>query len=172
MTTSINNQILIDLQVIKQLGENDKLAVILEPGITKLYVDSYSYFSTLTRKYFGYNRNNTIQYLEKLTGDIKNYYTFLVDGLHTELINNLINALKEAIKGLQNLKITYIKDSIITAKLTLIIGEFNNYKSQLERVNTNVCENINLLSPDEDLSSIMNNGNGIDNRENQKNLNK
>ena len=44
MNTDLDN-ILLDLEVIKQVGENDKLAVTVLPGNTKLSVDNPSLFS-------------------------------------------------------------------------------------------------------------------------------
>ena len=50
------NHILLDLEVIKQLVDNDKLGVLTLPGSTKLCVDSYGYSSSITRWYNNYNR--------------------------------------------------------------------------------------------------------------------
>ena len=60
------NKILLDLEIIKQLKENDKLAVSVLPGCTKFFVDNHSIFSKITRKYNGYDRETCIKYLGDL----------------------------------------------------------------------------------------------------------
>ena len=60
------NPLLLDLEVIQQVGEYDKLAVYLLPGNTKLFVDSNSYISSFSRWYYGFNREDVILYLERL----------------------------------------------------------------------------------------------------------
>ena len=58
--------ILLDLEIIKQIKENDKLGIIIVPGSKNLYVDTYSKISSLKRWYNGNNRENTIKYIEDL----------------------------------------------------------------------------------------------------------
>ena len=38
--------ILLDLEIIKQIKENDKLGIIIVPGSKNLYVDTYSKISS------------------------------------------------------------------------------------------------------------------------------
>mgnify|MGYP001394535471 CR=1 FL=1 len=65
------NYILLDLEIIKQLKEDDKLAVVTLPGTKKLYVDTNNRLLSLTRWYNGHNRETTIIYLEELVEKIE-----------------------------------------------------------------------------------------------------
>ena len=78
------DSVLLDLEVIRQLNENDKLSVITLVGSTRLAVDSSKYTSALTRYYYNYNRETTIIYLENLTGTIEKTAEFLINGDHSE----------------------------------------------------------------------------------------
>lgn len=118
--------ILLDLEVLKQLHPNDKLAVNLLPGNTSLSVDANSFFSKLTRKYNGYNRESSVSYLTELVDKIEKYTKFIVNSSHDAIRNNLKNAIVSANNGLKNLQDTYNDDSIIVAKLTLIINKLND----------------------------------------------
>ena len=118
--------ILLDLEVLKQLNPNDKLAINLLPGNTSLSVDANSFFSNIKRKYNGYNRENSIKYLEELVDKIEKYTKFIVNSSHDDIRNNLKNAIMCANNGLKNLQETYTDDSIIVAKLTLIINKLKD----------------------------------------------
>lgn len=118
--------ILLDLEVLKQVNQNDKLAVNLLPGNTSLSVDSKSVFSIIKRRYNGYNRESSINYLVELVDKIEKYTKFIVNSSHDDIRNNLKNAIMCANNGLKNLQETYNDDSIIVAKLTLIINKLKD----------------------------------------------
>jgi len=118
--------ILLDLEVLKQVNQNDKLAVNLLPGNTSLSVDSKSVFSIIKRRYNGYNRESSINYLVELVDKIEKYTKFIVNSSHDDIRNNLKNAIMSANNGLKNLQETYNDDSIIVAKLTLIINKLKD----------------------------------------------
>ena len=137
------NHLLLDLEVIKQLLENDKLAVITLPGSTKLSVHSANSISSVIRWYNNYNREDCINYLELLTNNIVKTSDFIISGQHNEEGETIKNAIDAALNGLINLRITYVKDSVITAKLTLIINKFKNVSKNLENFINNT---LNLIS--------------------------
>ena len=137
------DSVLLDLEVIRQLNENDKLSVISLIGSTRLAVDSSKYTSAITRYYYNYNRETTVTYLENLTGTIEKTAEFLINGDHSEECETFTSALENALKGLENLKITYISDSIIVAKLTLIINKFKTVAKKLTICLTNSANFIN-----------------------------
>ena len=139
------NHLLLDLEVIKQLLENDKLAVITLPGSTKLSVHSVNSISSLTRWYNNYNREDCINYLEQLTTNIVKTSDFIISGQHSEEGETIRNAIDAALNGLTNLRMTYVKDSVITAKLTLIINKFKNVSKNLENFINNTLNFINEL---------------------------
>tara|TARA_B110000902_G_scaffold255594_1_gene321153 strand:+ start:381 stop:839 length:459 start_codon:yes stop_codon:yes gene_type:complete len=118
--------ILLDLEVLKQLNPNDKLAINLLPGNTSLSVDANSFFSNIKRKYNGYNRENSIKYLEELVDKIEKYTKFIVNSSHDDIRNNLKNAIINANLGITNLQETYTDDSIIVAKLTLVLNKLKD----------------------------------------------
>ena len=139
------NHLLLDLEVIKQLLENDKLAVITLPGSTKLSVHSANSISSVIRWYNNYNREDCINYLELLTNNIVKTSDFIISGQHNEEGETIKNAIDAALNGLINLRITYVKDSVITAKLTLIINKFKNVSKNLENFINNTLNFINEL---------------------------
>lgn len=119
------NYILLDLEIIKQIKENDKLGLIVLPGTKKLFVDTSTTLSGLRRWYSGNNREDTINYIEDLFGKIERTSNLLVNGKHKNLSSTLQKSLTESKRGLENLKKTYETDSITVAKLVLIINKLN-----------------------------------------------
>jgi len=149
--------LLLDLEVIRQINENDKLSVISLIGSTRLAVDSSKYTSAFTRYYYNYNRETTISYLENLTGAIEKTSEFLINGDHGEECETIYAALLNALKGLANLKITYISDSIIVAKLTLIINKFKATAKKLDTCLTNSANFINDCESSSNSKTTINN---------------
>ena len=127
------NKILLDLEIIKQLEPDDKLAVSQEKGETKLYVHYSSYFLSIKRWYYGYNRDETILYLEKLIDIIEKSSNVIVNGQHIDLANLLKNSINSSIKGFNNLKNTYQNDSIINSKIILIENKLKTIYDLLEK---------------------------------------
>ena len=110
------NYILLDLEILKQIKEDDKLGLIILPGEKKLFVDSSSRLSSIKRWFYGNNRENTITYLEELVEKIEKFSNFVKNGNHNYLGNVLKKAIDEALVGIENLKKTYNSDSITVAK--------------------------------------------------------
>ena len=128
------NYILLDLEIIKQLKQDDKLGLIILPGEKKLFVDSSSRLSSITRWYNGHNREASITYLEELAEKIEKFSNFIENGNLCNLANVLKKAIHEAIKGIENLKLTYTVDSITVAKLVLIVNKLNDVIFKLENL--------------------------------------
>jgi len=126
------DKIILDLQIIKQIKENDKLALIKELGTQTISVDSYNYLSSISRWYNGYNRINTIEYLENLTIKIENISNLLNEGSHIIMNKLLSKNLEDSKIGFENLKKTYETDSINFAKLNIIIEKLENIKQNLK----------------------------------------
>ena len=120
--TEVSN-IILDLEILKQVSENDKIAIILKDGSKSLCVDTASPFSTFTRWYNGYNRESCVDYLETLVKKIETIDKFFIEGNHSNTAKLLNKTIKAAIPGIENLKKTYNNDSIIIAKLTIIINK-------------------------------------------------
>ena len=131
------DKILLDLEIIKQLSPDDKLAVLQEKGETKLYVHHSSYFLSIKRWYYGYNRDATSLYLEKLIDNIEKSSNVIINGQHIELGQNLKESINSSLPGFNNLKNTYQNDSIINSKIILIENKL-----------TSICEVLNkFISP-------------------------
>ena len=144
------NYILLDLEIIKQIKENDKLGLIILPGSKKLFVDSSSRLSSVTRWYNGHNREDTINYIEELVIKIEKISNLLISGKHKNLSQTLKTSLMESIKGLENLKKTYDSDSITIAKLILIVNKLNTIIKLLDLSN----ELIDDIKPKDDIDDI------------------
>ena len=161
------NHILLDLEVIKQLVDNDKLGVLTLPGSTKLCVDSYGYSSSITRWYNNYNRETSITYLEQLTNNIEKTSDFIITGQHNEEGEILREAINSALIGLEKLRLTYISDSIIAARITLIINKLKNISKNLKNFTTNTYNFINEIEN----ANNANNSNNSNNANNSNNTN-
>jgi hypothetical protein len=150
------NNILLDLEVIKQLEDNDKLGVLTLPGSTKLCVDAFGYTSSFTRWYNNFNRESSIVYLEQLTNNIEKISDFIISGQHNEEGEILREAIGGALIGLEKLKHTYTNDSIIAARITLIINKLKNLSKNLKNFTNNTYNFINEI---ENASNNINNTN-------------
>ena len=128
------NPILLDLEIIKQINENEKLAINILPGSVKLFVDNNQYLTGIKRWYKGYNREDSIKYLEDLTNNIEKTSEIILNGNHNNLGEILKKAIIQSITGINNLKNTYIHDSIITAKLILITNRLYKVVSNLTEI--------------------------------------
>ena len=153
------NHLLLDLEVIKQIMENDKLAVITLPGSTKLSVDCATYTSSIKRWYYSYNREDSINYLEQLTNNIEKTCDFIISGQHNDEAEIIKNAILNSLIGLENLKKTYTKDSVISAKITLIINKLKTLSKNLENFINNTINFINELETANNKKLLINNNN-------------
>ena len=128
------DQILVDLEILGQIKENDKLAVSNIVGATKLFVSQYSSLNWLARMYNGYNRTDSIVYLENLTIKIETSSRNIIEGNFLDMALSLKTSIENALVGITNLKITYINDTeiiaritILTNKLTKVVEHLNDY---------------------------------------------
>ena len=127
------DKILLDLEIIKQIQPDDKLAVSQEKGETKLYINYFSYFLPIKRWYYRYNRDETIFYLEKLIDNIEKSSNVILNGQHIDLGNLLKNSINSSIIGFNNLKNTYQNDSIVNSKIILIENKLKTTYDILEK---------------------------------------
>lgn len=135
------NNLLLDLEVIRQINENDKLSVCLLPGSTRLIVDSNTFLTPITRWYNNYSRETTIEYLDTFINNINEATVTITGGNHKNLANTLKEAIKHAIPGLENLKKTYSQDSVISSKIVLFINRLNEI---VISINTFLGENMTI----------------------------
>ena len=133
--------ILLDLEVIKQIKENDKLAVFIVPGSKRIFVDTFSYISTITRWYNGYNRETSILYIEDLVDIIEKSSETIRCGNHNDKAFILKIAIENSFVGLKNLANTYEKDSIFKARITLCINNLKTVVTELQSYLDNIGNN-------------------------------
>ena len=130
-----NDYFYIDLNTMSQLEEYDKLGLKNINNDIKLVVDKYGYTSSITRRYNGYNRIAIIDYLKNFTNKLEKYVELLVKGSLHDYGEKLMPVMISAIKGLENLKLTYKDDSNIISELSLIIIKFNEFINELKNIN-------------------------------------
>jgi hypothetical protein len=129
-----NDYYYLNLNILSQLEENDKLGLTTINNNIKLIVDKSSYISSLTRYYNGYNRISVIDYLKDFTNRLEKYVELLVKGNLDDYNETIIPIIENSIKGLENLKKTYINDSNMVSEISLIVIKFNNFINQLNNL--------------------------------------
>ena len=133
------DNLLVDLEIVGQIKDNDKLAVSNVVGSTKLFVNQYSYLNSVYRRYNGYNRIDSIEYLENLITRVESSSTKIIDGNFTDMACSLIKSIQKALTGISNLKVTYYNDSEIVARLTICTNKitkvFENLKEYSDTMN-------------------------------------
>ncbi len=125
-------EILLNLNIISQIRENEKLCC---PNTDNLAIDTgASYFQPIQRYWRGDSRGKTIQIITKviedtlvftdetLNNELKTDKTnkyFAEDNSH--ILHRFLLNMQTAIKGLENLRITYTNDVPMQSKITLLI---------------------------------------------------
>lgn len=136
------NQIYIILKIISNIKEYDKL---IKTADNMIEIDNGNYTQAFRRWWNGHNRNETIEFLKdfiynqtfKIIDDTldneldnKKSVNFFKETNHN-ILQKFLLELKNCIKGLQNLKITYTRDITITSNLDQIIEEI---QFRIERI--------------------------------------
>jgi len=137
------DNLLLNLKIISNLKEYDKISVNSE----NIIIDTPSMFQGIYRTWNGDSRKNTIGIIDSIINRIfeitdelldeetcnQNRNHIIITMNNKPFRDNVITTfqtivlqLSETITGLQNLKITYLKDVSITAKIDLIICKIQN----------------------------------------------
>ena len=137
------DNLLLNLKIISNLKEYDKVSVNSE----NIIIDTPSMFQGIYRTWNGDSRKNTIGIIDSIINRIfeitdelldeetcnQNRNHIIITMNNKPFRDNVISTfqtivlqLSETITGLQNLKITYLKDVSITAKIDLIISKIQN----------------------------------------------
>lgn len=135
--------LMLNLKIISNLKEYDKVSVNSE----NIIIDTPSLFQGIYRTWNGDSRKNTIGIIDSIINRIfeitdelldeetcnQNRNHIIITMNNKPFRDNVITTfqtivlqLSETITGLQNLKITYLKDVSITAKIDLIICKIQN----------------------------------------------
>lgn len=126
---------LIDLEIISQLKENDKLAIYLDANNkSKIIIDKHYYFNFISRWYYSYNREQCINYIEILINSIKTEKNKIIEKNNLDDINLLKSCLINSKSGFITLQSTYTDDSILVARLQLVINQLQTIILELEEI--------------------------------------
>jgi len=135
-------QVFINLKIISNIREYDKLITIFDEK--HIEIDNPGYWQFMRRWWNGRSRQNTISFLKDviyadafkiidmtLENEMreKPVENFFHESNHT-ILQKFLHELKNSMKGLQNLKITYNYDVSFKSQLDVIIEEieFRNEK--------------------------------------------
>lgn len=163
MTTTISqidtvdnkmNQIFINLKILSNIKEFDKLQ---KTGEHSLEIDHAGYLQFARRWWNGRSRADTLLFLKEFI--FKDAFKLIDDTLENELehrkegqgfyfresnhniLQKFLHELKNTIKGLQNLKITYSTDITFKSELDIIIEEI---ELRIEKIKEALKINVSL----------------------------
>tara|TARA_Y100000385_G_scaffold286987_1_gene350186 strand:+ start:1014 stop:1517 length:504 start_codon:yes stop_codon:yes gene_type:complete len=138
----IINHLILNFKIIQNINIADKISI----HDNNIYIDEgTSILQGAYRWWYSSNRENTISELTRILDKFNNYLLYLNNSKRDinktrnitvanqkkiELINFYINSLKneipDLIKGLENLKETYIEDETLVKKINILIKGFNS----------------------------------------------
>lgn len=154
-------KILVDLKVISRLTENDKLCTVNADNIT---IESNDYLQATRRYMYNDSRSRTIKTIDNIIDSSVEYSTNCMKSSHLNLhqltnspsehdrenhfrectkLRNLSIEINNTVKGLNNLKLTYRNDAIITSQIDVIIHKINTHVSEIEKKIEQVSPNNN-----------------------------
>lgn len=143
------NDILLNLKIISDIKEYDKISITDD---NKIIIDSPYIGQCVIRRYNGDNREKSIEFIEMLIDNIFKIMDNLIEdqqnvvknkgdytSIHIESnllsqFHDILIQLQNTIDGLQNLKITYVKDVSIKSKLDLIITKIYNRINKIKNI--------------------------------------
>jgi len=124
---------LIDLEIISQLKERDKLAIYRgKDNSLTLIIDRNDYYNFIYRWYYNYNRTHCINYIETLITQIEKEKIQIIENNNLENLLELKTSLINSKIGFINLQITYSNDVIYVAKIQLLLNRIQNAILDLE----------------------------------------
>ena len=142
------DDIFINLTLISKIEVGHKL---IQNG-KHLNIDN-SYFQSITRWFYGANRNNTLVFIDcvlhKSFELLFEFYSQLNIKDSVQLLIRLNNELKNSINGLTNLKQTYYYDKLVQSEIDVMI---DNIRTKLEYYLTyqrNINQNIPVIIREE-----------------------
>ena len=128
--------VLIDLSVISQLKDHDKLGVINLPGKQELIIFSgKAWLQPAYRWLKGSNRSDTIKYLKNLVFRVEKHselFSEPVTGKTKTLRENLKNHILSAVEGMSHLQMTYASDNQVVAQLQLMQKKLDECSKQIK----------------------------------------
>lgn len=132
--------VLIDLSVISQLKDHDKLGVNNLPGKQELVIFSgKSWLQGTYRWYYGSNRTDVIDYLHVLVKKVERHSELFSEPVTEKtkvLRENLKKYTLSSLEGIIHLQATYAVDNHMVAQLGLISEKLGECSKQIK------CEQI------------------------------
>lgn len=122
------------LTTLSKIEEGDKLGFKVYNEHTILIIDKWGYSSFLTRRYNGFDRNQSIKLLSEFLSKLEKYVDMIIRGNLETDAKNLINYINPAIHGLEILKNTYNNDSHISGEIAIFISTLNQFNINLSEV--------------------------------------
>lgn len=129
------DKVLIDLSVIGQLKESDKLGVNNLPGRQELVIFSgKSWFQGTYRWYYGSTRAEVIAYLHQLVKRVERHAELFSEPVTEKtkvLRENLKKYTLSSLDGIHNLQTTYECDNNMIAQLLLLSEKLSECSKQI-----------------------------------------
>lgn len=130
------DKVLIDLNIIGQLKQHDKLGVRNLPGRQHLVIyPGREWLQGPYRWYHGVNRSDVMNYLHHLVTRIERHADLFSEPSTEKtkvLRENLITYVTVALVGLNNLQETYSDDSNVIAQLSLISEKLSESSKKIK----------------------------------------
>jgi len=127
--------VLIDLSVVSQLKDRDKLGVHNLPGKQELVIFSgKAWLQGTYRWYYGSNRGDVVEYLQALVKRVERHSELFSEPV-TEKTRVLRENLKKytisSLEGITHLQTTYAADNHMVAELMLISEKLSECSKQI-----------------------------------------
>jgi hypothetical protein len=113
--------VFINLTVISTISSGDKLT--LEDKF--LNIDN-SYFQCVTRWMKGVNRNETLKFINEVLTEAFKWNDKWIEEKNVDLLLRLMTYLKNALKGLNNMKQTYPNDKLVHSEIDVMMENINS----------------------------------------------
>tara|TARA_Y100000389_G_C17028831_1_gene302412 strand:+ start:73 stop:543 length:471 start_codon:yes stop_codon:yes gene_type:complete len=140
------------LTTLSKIQEGDKLGFKIYNEQTILIIDKWGYTSSITRKYNGFDRNQSIKLLSEFITKLEKYADMIVRGNLESDAKILINYINPAIQGLEILKNTYDNDSHISGEIAIFVSSLKQFTSNLNEVSL-IVESYSELETQNSFSS-------------------
>lgn len=116
------DDLIISLKIVSQIKEGQK--VCIHNGNLYLEANSRSLWTSIRRWLGGDNRQNTVNYIRNLLNN-----TMLTKS------RRVIEPLRDSLKGLNSLQVTYANDAVVVATLRHMEEKVKEYISEISKSN-------------------------------------
>lgn len=128
--------VLVDLSVVSQLKDHDKLGVNNLPGKQELVIFSgKALLQSTYRWYYGANRSDVVEYLQALVKKVERHAELFSEPVTEKtrvLRENLKKYTVSSLEGLGHLQNTYSSDKHMVAQIDLITEKLSECAKQIK----------------------------------------